>query len=304
MSTNNLTRDVQNQHDELKQAVRDRYGALAAQPAGAEVAGASAVARAFGYTDAELDSLPAGANLGVSCGNPTALASLADGEVVVDLGCGGGIDVLLASRRVGPTGRAIGIDMTTEMLDRARRNVAQAGAQNVELHLAEIEHLPMADNSVDCVISNCVLNLVPDKPRAFREIFRVLRPGGRLAASDIALKQDLPEEVGRDVLAHVGCIAGAIRIEQYADELRAAGFSEVRLVDSGADLASYALLEASASPCCGTPTPNDALPVVPLACCGTPAPADFGSHLAELLSRYPVNDYAASVHVFAVKPGN
>src|SRR5262249_54524669 len=147
--------------------------------------------------------------------NPTAFAKLRPGETVVDLGCGGGLDVLLGAPKVGPTGKAIGIDMTPDMIDRARRNVARQGVANVGFHLATIDHLPLADDSVDCLISNCVINLAPDKRAVFREMHRVLKSGGRVAVSDIALKKPLPEELARDVMAYVGCIAGAILVTEY-----------------------------------------------------------------------------------------
>jgi arsenite methyltransferase len=165
------------------------------------------VAEAFGYTPEELVSIPAGANTGLSCGNPTATTNLRPGEVVVDLGCGGGLDVFLAAAKVGPTGKAIGIDMTSELLQLARQNAVKGnngqGFTNVEFHQATIDKLPLPDASVDCVISNCVINLAPDKPAVFREIARVLKPGGRLAVSDIALKKPLPAEIGQDLMAYV-----------------------------------------------------------------------------------------------------
>jgi arsenite methyltransferase len=294
----------------IVEAVRSRYGAVAKSGLSNEHAGVRAVAEAFGYTAEELASIPAGANMGLSCGNPTATARLREGETVVDLGSGGGLDVFLAAAQVGPTGKAIGIDMTAEMIELARRNAAKlaGGATNVEFHRATIDNLPLEDGSVDCVISNCVINLAPDKRAVFREVARVLKPGGRLAVSDIALKRPLPPELGADVMAYVGCIAGAISLEEYRQGLLDAGFSNVVIVDSGADLNAYAKLE-NQSGCCspamselapsGTPT----LPIANAGagCCGG-AQADLHDSLKDLLSRYNVNDYAASVKVFAVKP--
>src|SRR3954451_12081996 len=202
---------------ELEEAVRSRYGAVAISNLSTEHEGVHAVAEAFGYSADELAAIPAEANMGLSCGNPTATAHLREGEVVVDLGSGGGLDVFLAAAKVGPAGRAIGIDMTPEMIKLAHRNAAKANDgkdySNVEFHLATIDKLPLPDNSVDCVISNCVINLAPDKPAVFREIARVLKPGGRLAVSDIALKQSLPQEISHDLSAYVGCIGGAILID-------------------------------------------------------------------------------------------
>jgi len=279
--------------NEFGAAISKQYEATAKRGLSSEQPAVAAVAAAFGYSTAELRSIPAEANLGLSCGNPTALANLRPGEVVVDLGCGGGLDVFLAARRVGPTGRAIGIDMTEEMIALARRNVAKGpGGQpysNVEFHLASIDRLPFPDAIANCVISNCVINLAPDKAAVFREIHRVLMPGGRLAVSDIALKQPLPEELAGDVTALVGCIAGAISIAGYSRELSAAGFAHIEVVDSGADLNACALIDGQAA-CC---SPGES--------CNA---ADEGLHsrLGELLKRYSINDYAASVRVYAVKP--
>lgn len=238
--------------------------------------------------------------MGLSCGNPTAAANLRPGEIVVDLGSGGGLDVFLAAAKVGPTGKAIGIDMTQEMLDLARKNAARGNYTNVEFHLATINKLPLPDASVDCVMSNCVINLAPDKPAVFKEIARVLKPGGRLAVSDIALKRPLPAELGQDLMAYVGCIAGAILIEEYRNQLIEAGFSAVEVIATGADLNSYSKVENPGG-CCSPPASS--LPVVETGCCSND-PSDDGLHrrLSDLLGRYNVNDYAASVKVFAVKP--
>ncbi|NNJ27701.1 arsenite methyltransferase [Alienimonas chondri] len=298
----------------LQDSVRENYGAVAASALTGAEAGVRAVAEAFGYSAEELDSIPAGANMGLSCGNPTATANLRPGETVVDLGCGGGLDVFLAARKVGPTGKAIGIDMTPAMLERARVNAAMGGPNgtpltNVEFHHATIDALPLEDASVDCIISNCVINLAPDKPAVFREIARVLKPGGRLAVSDIALKKPLPEAIKDDVGAYVGCIAGAIPIEQFQTGLADAGFSEVKVVDDRSDLNAYASVDGQGA-CC-SPSAGDAgaggLAILDEGCC-SPAEQDASAdptlhaRLAKLLAEHDINDYAASVKVYAVKP--
>lgn len=305
--------------ERVQEAVRSRYGAVAVSGLSSAHEGVRAVAEAFGYTPEELAQIPAESNMGLSCGNPVATASLREGETVVDLGSGGGLDVFLAAAQVGATGKAIGIDMTEEMIELARRNAARGDAAgraftNVEFHLATIDRLPLTDASVDCVISNCVINLASDKGAVFREIARVLKPGGRLAVSDIALKRELPAELGNDLMAYVGCIAGAIHIDEYRQGLLDAGFSGVRIVDSGADLNAYAKIENQAG-CCSPAMTEASVPVsisssssLPLAATGCCAPQfsntdDNSLHddLAALLRRYDVNDYAASVKVFAVK---
>jgi predicted O-methyltransferase YrrM len=289
---------------EIEQAVKSTYGSVATSGLSSGHAGVRAIAEAFGYTPEELASIPAEANMGLSCGNPTATANLRPGEVVVDLGCGGGLDVFLAAAKVGPAGKAIGIDMTPEMLQRARRNAARGnGGQsfaNVEFYQATIDRLPLPDGSVDCVISNCVINLASDKPAVFREIARVLKSGGRLAVSDIALKKPLPAEIGQDLMAYVGCIAGAVLIDQYRRQLAEAGFGAVQVIDTGADLNAYAKVENQGA-CCSPPVSSE--PMAHSSCCSAP-PADDALHgrLLNLLRRYNVNDYAASVRVFAVKP--
>jgi len=302
----------------VEEVVQSKYGDVAKAGLSSDHAGVKAVAEAFGYSADELASIPAEANMGLSCGNPTAFASLKAGETVVDLGSGGGLDVFLAAAKVGPTGKAIGIDMTPEMLALARKNAAKAGLTNVEFYESTIDKLPLPDASVDCVISNCVINLASDKPAVFREIARVLKPGGRLAVSDIALKKSLPPEVGNDLMAYVGCIAGAIPISDYQSGLAAAGFSGVQVIDSGADLNAYANVEGQ-SGCCSPSMTDDeccqqpedgstccdkpAAATLPLvSCCSTGTTTDLHGRLADLLARHDVNDYAASVKVYAVKP--
>lgn len=299
----------------IEETVKSKYGAVAASSLSSDHAGVSAVAQAFGYSPEELASIPADANMGLSCGNPIAMASLKPGEVVVDLGCGGGLDVFLASPKVGPAGKAIGIDMTPAMIERARKN-ARTGPDgkpytNVEFHLTTIDKLPLPDASADVVISNCVINLAPDKTAVFREIARVLKPGGRVAVSDIALKKPLPPEIEKDLAAYVGCIAGAILIEDYQNGLLAAGFSEVQVIDSGADLNAYTKVEGS-SGCCSSPAPaapssgccgSGATAAAASSCC-SPPPAKEPLHqgLSRVLRNYDVNEFAASVKVFAIKP--
>ena len=224
----------------VKKAVRERYGRIAqtsgsccgpkkAAPCGCGGAPRDQ-SRLVGYSDEDLGGLPEGADLGLGCGNPVAMASLKKGETVVDLGSGAGIDCFLAAKKVGARGRVIGVDMTPDMLEKARANAKKAGLRNVEFRLGEIENLPVADGSVDAVISNCVINLCPDKKRVFKEVFRVLRPGGRMMVSDIVLKAPLPEAVRGSVEAYVACIAGAALKKQYLAAIRAAGFRDVLVV--------------------------------------------------------------------------
>lgn len=219
--------------DTVHRQVREGYGRIA--EGGTRGCGCGCknddLSERIGYAAADLESLPEGADLGLSCGNPTALAGLAPGEVVLDLGSGAGLDVFLAGPRVGAEGRVIGVDMTAEMLQRARGGVSayrqRSGLDNVEFRLGEIEHLPVADASVDVVISNCVINLSPDKAQVWREIARVLKPGGRVAVSDLALLQPLPEAVLADVEALVGCVAGAVEVDEYVRLALEAGLTDV-----------------------------------------------------------------------------
>jgi arsenite methyltransferase len=224
---------------DIKAAVREHYATIARDgssccgPTSAatsccgSASGAERVGEALGYSEQELRAVPEGANLGLGCGNPLAFAALQPGDVVVDLGSGAGFDCFLAAQRVGPQGRVIGVDMTPEMLDRARANAARDGYANVEFRLGEIENLPVADASADTVISNCVINLSTDKPRVFAEALRVLKPGGCLMVSDLVLRRPLPESVRRSVEAYAGCIAGAMLKDDYLAAIRAAGFTEV-----------------------------------------------------------------------------
>ena len=225
---------------EIKKYVRDRYagaakqGSSCCQPATSCCGGGGQtdlLSKSIGYTDQDLKAVPEGANLGLGCGNPLALASLREGETVLDLGSGAGFDCFLAARQVGKSGKVIGVDMTPEMLDKARGNAEKGDFANVEFRLGEIENLPVADNQVDIVISNCVINLSPAKERVFREAFRALKPGGRLMVSDIVLLRELPEEIRNSVAAYTACVAGAETKESYLGAIRKAGFQGIRILD-------------------------------------------------------------------------
>jgi SAM-dependent methyltransferase len=285
---------------DVTEIVREKYGAVASSSLSSNDKGVQAVAEAFGYSTEELAAIPAEANMGLSCGNPTATANLRPGEVVVDLGSGGGIDVFLAAKKVGPTGKVIGIDMTPEMIERAKANAAKAQITNAEFILATIDSLPLQSNSVDCLISNCVINLAPDKPAVFQEMYRVLKPGGRVAVSDIALKQTLPEELARSVAARVGCVAGAIPIADYERDLLAAGFEAVRVVDTGRDLNAYAQVENQSACCAPAMSSDTGLPVADGSTQTAPR-SNFHAELTDILQKHDVNDYAASVRIYAVK---
>jgi ubiquinone/menaquinone biosynthesis C-methylase UbiE len=222
--------------ERIRAAVRDHYGEIARDACGCGPSSCCGGDRAatsdssrLGYTPEEISSVPEGADLGLGCGNPQAIASLRPGEAVLDHGSGAGFDCLLAARQVGPSGRVIGVDMTPDMLARARANAAKAGVSNVEFRLGEIEHLPVADASVDVVISNCVINLSPDKRSVLQEAFRVLRPGGRLAVSDIVATGDLPQAVRDDLRLISACIGGAAAIADLEAMLREAGFVDVAI---------------------------------------------------------------------------
>lgn len=229
------------ENNEVRNAVRKNYAAVAqAGSPGCGCASSSCcspgssvkpetISIGLGYSSEDMSVVPEGANMGLGCGNPQAIASLKPGETVLDLGSGGGFDCFLAVRAIGETGKVIGVDMTPEMLAKARENAARAGYTNVEFRLGEIEHLPVADNSVDVIISNCVINLSPEKPQVFREAFRVLKSGGRLAISDVVATAAMPEEVKNDIALHAGCVAGASLISDIEDMLREAGFKGIRI---------------------------------------------------------------------------
>lgn len=223
--------------EKIKKSIRESYGKIAknrsscCSPAqsccGADTA--TDISKRLGYTETELEAVPEGANLGLGCGNPVALASLKEGETVLDLGSGAGVDCFIAAKKVGKKGKVIGVDMTTEMLDKARENLKKSNYKNVEFRLGEIENLPVADNTVDVVISNCVINLVPDKTKVFKEVFRTLKPGGRMMISDIVLTKELPEQIKNSVTAYVGCLSGAILKDKYLGIIKKVGFGKIEI---------------------------------------------------------------------------
>ncbi len=226
--------------EEIRKMVREGYGKIAqkklsccapANSCGGKEDFVPDMSKRIGYSEEELKIVPEGANLGLGCGNPVALASLKKGEVVLDLGSGAGFDCFLAANQVGKDGKVIGVDMTTEMLDRARENARKGNYENVEFRLGEIENLPVADDHADIIISNCVINLSPNKRKVFQEAFRVLKPGGRLMVSDIVLLKELPDEVRSSVAAYIGCLAGAVSKKDYLGAIQEAGFQETKIID-------------------------------------------------------------------------
>jgi SAM-dependent methyltransferase len=225
---------------EIKKIVRKGYAQIAkqnssccatTQPCCGSSNGAIDISKKIGYTKQELQSIPEGANLGLGCGNPLAFASLKQGQVVLDLGSGAGVDCFIAAKKVGKKGKVIGVDMTPEMIEKARTNAKKGGYKNVEFRLGEIENLPVADNSVDVIISNCVINLSPDKKKVFQEAFRVLKPEGKVMVSDIVLQKELPRIVKNSVEAYVGCLSGAIKKNEYINLMKKAGFQDVKVID-------------------------------------------------------------------------
>lgn len=234
----------------IKKIVRDAYAKVARQDDSSSAAGekessccstvssccgsadlAQDISKKIGYSEDEIKAVPEGANLGLGCGNPVALASLREGETVLDLGSGAGFDCFLAADKVGKSGKVIGIDMTPEMIEKARENVEKGNYENIEFKLGDIENLPVEDNSVDVIISNCVINLSPDKKKVFNEAFRVLKPGGRLMISDIVLLKELPDFIKNSIEAYVGCVSGAVLKDEYIEAIKEAGFEQVKIVD-------------------------------------------------------------------------
>lgn len=222
----------------IKQHVKARYARIAQQGGsccpGSSCCGsanqAQDISRTVGYSDVEMSVVPEGANLGLGCGNPVAIVSLKEGEVVLDLGSGAGFDAFLAAQRIGKTGRVIGVDMTPEMIRKAGENAKKGNYKNVEFRLGEIEKLPVEDSSVDVIISNCVINLSPDKQTVFKEAFRVLKPAGRLMVSDLVLVKDLPHIIKESIEAYVGCLAGAVKKDDYLEFIKGAGFTDIKVV--------------------------------------------------------------------------
>jgi arsenite methyltransferase len=246
------------EEDKIKSTVRDAYAKVAKREITIPLNPlkccctttdlADSISRAVGYNEEELASVPEGANLGLGCGNPTALASLKEAETVLDLGSGAGFDCFLAANAVGATGHVIGVDMTPEMIEKARTNARKGGYSNVDFRLGELDHLPAADSSVDVIISNCVINLTPDKAAVFKEAFRVLKPGGRFAVSDMVLRKELPDVVRKSIAAYVGCLSGAIMKDAYLETIRAAGFEDVRVVEETSFPIDYMANDPSAQP--------------------------------------------------------
>ena len=246
-------------NEELKKVLKKTYGTIAQKEGcgcgcGPSSCGPS-ISEKLGYAGNDLENVPEGANLGLGCGNPTAFASLREGETVLDLGSGPGLDCFLAADKVGKTGRVIGVDMTPEMIAKARANAQKSNSTNVEFRLGEIENLPVDDNSVDVIISNCVINLSPDKASVFHEAFRVLRPGGRLMVSDIVLAGELPQWVKKSVTAYSACVSGAEKKNQYLEQMEKAGFENITVLRETPFTVDL-IASSSELGCCGTALPD------------------------------------------------
>ncbi|CAG1996637.1 unnamed protein product [Fusarium graminearum] len=306
---------------EIYEQVHKRYGSVTKSTTGKYE---QTVAKAFGYTEEELAGIPEDANLGLSCGNPTALAKLREGETVIDLGSGAGFDVLTAAKKVGPAGKAIGVDMNKNMIDKANANKAAMKISNAGFIQGVITSVPLSDDAADCIISNCVINLVPasEKQLVFNEMFRILTPGGRVAISDILARKEFTDEIRNNIALYVGCIAGASPVGDYETFLKNAGFQDILIVDTKSDLNVYFTAQENESSCCGNEQTNSA--------CGaglsTCAPHNSSTELADgqdiLGNRLGIADfnewagkytriamevktnrlYTGSFQVYAVKP--
>lgn len=271
---------------EIKRAVREGYARIAKQAtsyyASRECCGCAdipqEVSKRLGYSEEEILAAPPESNLGLGCGNPVALASLKEGEIVLDMGAGAGFDCFLASTRVGPKGLVIGVDMTSEMVDKARANARKGGYTNIDFRQGDLENMPVADDYVDVVISNCVINLVPNKDRAFKEAFRVLKPGGRLAVSDVVLIKELPDFVKRSTEAYIGCLAGAIMKEEYLEIIKSTGFKDVIIIE------------------------ETKFPIESLVCCDSAGPVTINMPDTSPQQLKEVEDSVMSIKISAVKP--
>ncbi|KAI9862261.1 MAG: hypothetical protein M1813_004736 [Trichoglossum hirsutum] len=287
---------------QIYEKVQEHYGAAAKGNNGDYGRG---VAAAFGYTEQELTSIPADANLGLSCGNPLALAKLREGETVIDFGSGAGFDVFLAAQKVGPQGKAIGVDMNKDMLERAERNKERAKSNNVSFVESRITHVALLDAAADCIISNCVVNLVPEgeKQLVFNEMFRLLKPGGRVAISDILTKNELPQDLKNSIALYVGCIAGASQVKDYERYLRAAGFGEILIVDANNDLNVYKAKGADTpSQCCGADVKSACCEKSSSCCDDSGAVPDGASEpFKGDLANLDFNEWAGSFKIYAVK---
>lgn len=287
---------------EIYDEVNKHYGSVTKSNSGQYE---HAVAKAFGYSEEDLVGLPDGANLGLSCGNPIALAKLNEGETVIDLGSGAGFDVFAASKKVGESGRAIGVDMNENMIAKANANKAKVDATNVEFIQSPITSIPLPDDTANCIISNCVINLVPDadKQAAFTEMFRLLKPGGRLAISDILARKEFTDELRKNIALYVGCVAGASQVSEYETYLRTAGFNDVLIVDAKSDLNAYFTVSRDNGSCCA-PSASSA----PVPCCG--ASSQTSKTSMETLAKTMVeesgvtdfNEWAGSFKIYAIKP--
>ncbi|KAF2176860.1 ubiE/COQ5 methyltransferase [Zopfia rhizophila CBS 207.26] len=291
----------------IYQHVQEHYGSVA-RAKNSTYSGA--IAKEFGYSEEELNGIPKDANLGLSCGNPLAIASLREGETVIDLGSGAGFDVFLAAKKVGAHGRAIGVDMNKDMLARARENQAKSPeADNISFVEANITSIPLEDGTADCIVSNCVVNLVPeaDKPAVFAEIARLLKPGGRVAISDILARKALPAGLRESVALYVGCVAGSSTREDYTRFLKESGFSDIVIVDTKSDLNVYVDMakdakakNGDAAGCCGQSAKGAASSVAKTAgCCSEEKKAAGSTDFS--LADIDINEWAGSFKIFAVK---